>query len=33
MQPKIDNDRKFVLFLQAILTLSWKKEIINISTT
>ena len=32
-QPKIDNDRKFVLFLQAILTVLWKKGFINISTT
>jgi hypothetical protein len=32
-QPKIGNDRKFVLFLQAILTVLWKREFINISTT
>jgi hypothetical protein len=29
-QPKMDNDGKFILFLQAILTIPWKKETINI---
>jgi len=29
---KKSNDHKFVLFLQAILKLSWKTEPINIST-